>query len=35
MSSLAFRGVSFIPLRVIATIGVEENESENKFCATG
>lgn len=24
MSSLAFRGVSFIPLRVIATIGTEE-----------
>jgi len=33
MSSLAFRGISFIPLRVIVTIGMEEKAGENKFCA--
>jgi len=33
MSSLASCGVSFIPLRVIATIGMEEKAGENKFCA--
>jgi hypothetical protein len=33
MSSLAFCGVSFIPLRVIATIGMEEKAGENKFYA--
>jgi hypothetical protein len=34
MSSLASRGVSLIPLRVIATIGMEEKAGENKFYAT-
>ena len=33
LSSLASCGVSFIPLRVIATIGMEEKAGENKFCA--
>ena len=31
MGALASRGVSLIPLRVIATIGVEDKAGENKI----
>jgi len=33
MSSLASRDVSLIPLRVTATIGMEQKAGENKFHA--